>query len=198
VYFDGVLGKSLVKIIPFNHPLTLLDLQTLKEEIESRDDDRNIVVVCLGKESSVDPWVEEHNKNRPINKIEVIELRSDEKYGKFIIHQPAQAEVDIKREEGNIAIKVEEYISPTIVDRFEMDTPLFKAKIPDWRSLVDCILIDLDYGGEPFCVNLSDTPGKKDDLVTGEYILPAPKDKTTVAVKIIDMLGEETIISKTL
>ena len=30
-------------------------------------------------------------ERRPINKIEVIELRTDQKYGKFLVHQPAQA-----------------------------------------------------------------------------------------------------------
>jgi len=33
-YFDGTLGRSLVKIIPFGHPLTPLDLEELKRELE--------------------------------------------------------------------------------------------------------------------------------------------------------------------
>jgi hypothetical protein len=50
-YFDGTLGKRLVKIIPFNHPLTVLDLEELRREIEARPgEDRNGVLVCLGKE----------------------------------------------------------------------------------------------------------------------------------------------------
>jgi len=32
-FFDGTLGKNLVKIIDFNHPLTLLDLQLLQDEL---------------------------------------------------------------------------------------------------------------------------------------------------------------------
>ena len=32
-YFDGALGQSLVKIIPFGHPLTSLDLEELKREL---------------------------------------------------------------------------------------------------------------------------------------------------------------------
>ena len=42
---------------------------------------------------------------------------------------------------------------------------------------------------------VSDVPEKKDDLVSGKYELPAPKGKTKVAVKIIEMLGEEVIES---
>lgn len=38
-FFDGTLGKNLVKIIDFNHPLTLLDLQLLQDEIKKRQDE---------------------------------------------------------------------------------------------------------------------------------------------------------------
>jgi hypothetical protein len=39
-------------------------------------------------------------------------------------------------------------------------------------------------------------PPKKDDLVSGVYTLPAPDDETTVAVKIIDMVGEEVLVTE--
>lgn len=197
-YFDGVLGKRLVKIVPFNHPLTLLDLQAVKDEVEARKDERDIVVVCLGKETTADSWLEDYNKKRPINKIEVIELRTDQKYGKFFVHQPAQGQVEIKREGDAILVEIEDFISPTIVERLEMDTPLFKAKIPDWRAMVDVVMIDLDYDGEVFDIDLSDVPERKDDLVIGHYELDAPEGEVTVAVKIIDMLGEEVLVTKTI
>ena len=57
--------------------------------------------------------------------------------------------------------------------------------------MVDCILIDTAYDGSVFNVVLSDVPEKKNDLVSGQYDVTLPKAKTTVAVKIIDMLGEE-------
>ena len=44
-----------------------------------------------------------------------------------------------------------------------------------------------------FNVVLSDVPEKKNDLVSGQYDVTLPKAKTTVAVKIIDMLGEEIL-----
>ncbi|MDX9954838.1 MAG: hypothetical protein RBT75_12115 [Anaerolineae bacterium] len=46
----------------------------------------------------------------------------------------------------------------------------------------------------PFNIGLSDVPERKNDLVVGRYILPAPEGETTVAVKIIDMLGEEVLV----
>jgi adenine-specific DNA-methyltransferase len=195
-FFDGTLGRRLVKIVPFTHPLTLLDLQALKDELASRrDEDRDVVVVCLGKETAVDPWVADYNHNRPINQIEVIELRTDEKYGEFLVHEPAQADVTIRREGGEVVVAIEDFLSPTIVHRLEMDTPLFKAQIPDWRAMVDVVLIDLDYDGAVFAIDLSDVPERKDDLVQGTYHLPAPEGETTVAVKVIDMLGEEVLVT---
>ena len=57
-------------------------------------------------------------------------------------------------------------------------------------------MIDSTYDGSVFNITLSDVPEKKNDLVTGKYELPAPDGRTTVAVKIIDMLGEELLITK--
>jgi hypothetical protein len=155
-----------------------------------------VVVICLGKELAVDAWLEDYNKHRPINRIDVIELRTDQKYGKFFVHQPAEAQVNIQRHDGKIVIDIEEFISPTIVERLEMDTPLFRARIPDWRAMVDVVMIDTSYDGEVFDIDLSDVPERKDDLVSGHYEVEAPDESTTVAVKIIDMLGEEVLISK--
>jgi adenine-specific DNA-methyltransferase len=44
-------------------------------------------------------------------------------------------------------------------------------------------------------VALSDIPARKQDQVEGRYELPAPPKGTRVAVKIIDMLGEELIVA---
>ena len=201
-FFDGTRGKKLVKIVPFTHPLTPLDLQLIKDELANRpQEERDVLVVCLGQESTVDPWLEEYNRRRPINKITVIELRTDEKYGKFLVHQPAQAQVRIERQDDELVVEIEDFISPTIVERLEMDTPLFKAKIPDWRAMVDVVMIDADYDGGPdgsgvFDIDLSDVPARKDDLVAGRYTLAVPEGETTVAVKIIDMLGEEVLVTE--
>ena len=97
-YFDGTHGKSLVKIVPFGHPLTPLDLEELKRELDARpDEDRPITLVCLGMELAAASWIEDWNRLRKgkdaVNRIAVIELRTDPKYGKFIQHEPACARV---------------------------------------------------------------------------------------------------------
>jgi hypothetical protein len=59
--------------------------------------------------------------------------------------------------------------------------------------MVDSIMIDTAYNGEVFNVVYSDVPERKSDLVVGKYELDAPTKKTTVAIKITDMLGEEVL-----
>ncbi len=195
-YFDGTLGNRLVKIISFGHPLTPLDLQELEKELKSRPkEDRQIVVVCLGKEPAADAWLEDWNRHRPVNKIEVIELRTDKKYGKFFTHQPARGRVEIKRVKDKVVVEVKDFISPTIIERLNMDRTIFRAQVTDWRCMVDSVMIDTAYDGQVFNVALSDVPERKTDLVRGRYELPAPHGPANVAVKITDMLGEEVLVT---
>ena len=200
-FFDGTLGKSLAKIIPFGHPLTPLDLEELKKELEARpDEDRSITVVCLGMELGAKAWIEDWNRLRKgknaVNNVGAIELRTDPKYGKFIKHEPAQAKVKVSKKQDKIFVEIEDFISPAILERLTQQAGLLKPKIDDWRAMVDCVMIDSAYDGKVFNVALSDVPEKKTDLVAGPYELPAPKGTTTVAVKIIDMLGEEVLVTK--
>lgn len=200
-FFDGTLGTSLVKIIPFEYPLSPLDLEEVKKELAARpDEDRNVVLVCLGKELSADAWLDEWNRLRrgigAVNKIDVIELRTDPKYGGFLKHNPITAKVSIKRNNNTAIISIEDFISPTIVERLDMDIPIFKAKITDWRSMVDSIMIDTAYNGEVFNIIYSDVPEKKREMVLGNYEVQINQETTIVAVKITDMLGEELIITE--
>ncbi len=202
-YFDGTLGKNLVKIVPFGHPLTPLDLEELKKELDARpDEDRNITLVSLGMEFAAASWIEDWNRMRKgkeaVNKIDVIELRTDPKYGKFMEHKPATARVEIKRTKDTIKIEITDFLSPTIIERLASQGGVLKPKVPDWRAMVDCVMIDTDYDGKVFNVVLSDVPEKKTDYVQGKYELPAPKGDATAAVKIIDMLGEEVLLTKEL
>jgi len=202
IFFDGILGKKLVKIIPFNHPLSPIDLEEIRKEIESRpEEERNITIVCLGIELVAKEWVEEWNRLRKgknaINKIEVIELRSNAKYGGFIKHEPAKSKVKFVRKKNKVIIEIKDFISPTIIKRLQHQANLLNPKIDDWRSMVDCVMIDSDYDGKVFNITVSDVPAKKDNLVKGKYEIDGVCANANIAVKIIDMLGEEVLISKT-
>ncbi len=199
-YFDGTLGKKLVKIVPFNHPLTLLDLEEVKRELKARPgEDRGVVLVCLGKEPAADGWIEDWNRLRrgkeAVNRIEVIELRTDPKYGKFFQHQPARARVKVGRKDDTVSVQIQDFISPSIIERLQTEAGLLEPRIDDWRAMVDCVLIDPDYNGQVFRIALSDVPERKTDLVAGRYELAVGPGPRTVGVKIVDMLGEEVLVT---
>jgi hypothetical protein len=176
-------------------------LEDLKKELSARStEERDVVVVCLGKELTVDAWLADWNLLRKRgdvpNKIEIIELRTDPKYGKFIARQPARAKVDIARKADKLVVEIKDFISPSIIERLQSQAGLLQPKIDDWRAMVDCVMIDPAHDGKVFNIALADVPEKKTDFVQARYELDAPKGKTTVAVKITDMLGEEVIITK--
>lgn len=195
-FFDGAQGNRLVKIVPFNHPLTPLDLEDIRRELKIRpEEERDIVVVSLGLQHDARRWIEEYNRNRPINKLHLIELRGDRKFGGIIRHEPLTVEARVTRTGDRIVIDIDDVISPTILQRLNLEEGLFRAEVTDWRAVVDCVLIDANHDGQLFNITLSDVPERKQDLVQGRYELPAPSPGSTVAIKIIDMLGEELTLS---
>jgi len=199
-YFDGTRGRNLVKVVPFTHPLTLLDLDELKRELDARPgEERGVTLVCLGKEPAADAWIEDWNRLRrgkdPVNRIEVIELRTDPKYGKFFRHAPARARARVSRKGETVVVEITDFISPSIVERLHAQAGVLQPKIDDWRAMVDCVMIDFDYDGKVFRIGLSDVPERKTDLVSGRYELPGGRVGGTVAVKVVDMLGEEVLVT---
>ena len=196
-FFDGKRGGSLVKIIPFNHALTPLDIEEVALELRARPEEmRPILLVCLGQEIAAQARVEEWNrllkKDSP-NYLEVIELRSDPKYGGVFQHAPDEARVTSQAEGDKLIVEITDFVSPTIQERLNKTAGILQPVIDDWRAMVDCVLIDTDYHAPVFQVAHADIPEKKTDLVHGRYELPMPPPGATIAVKIIDMLGEEVL-----
>ncbi|WP_052014107.1 site-specific DNA-methyltransferase [uncultured Delftia sp.] len=194
-YFDGTRGKMLVKIIPLNHPLTPLDLEALRTELKNRpDEERDLLVVSLGQEYKAREWVEHYNHNRPINKIHLIELRTDRKAGGFIKHEPMSVQASAQRKDDKLIVTIADVVSPSIIARLDLQDGIFRAQIPDWRAVVDCVLIDANHDGDVFNVTIADVPERKKDFVNGRYELRTETAGEVVALKVIDMLGEERIV----
>ena len=192
-FFDGTLNGTLVKIADLRKPLTRLDIQMIKNELQNRPDEtRDITVLCNGSEVGMQEELDTGNQRRPINKIIVQDIQRDG----VTTYSPAEVEVDFKREGQSVTITIVDYISPTILARLDIDrTELFDVHIDDFRAQIDCVLIDTDYTGEHFTIAGSDLPEKKTDFVDGKYTVSLPRPDARVAVKIIDMLGEETIVT---
>lgn len=90
-------------------------------------------------------------------------------------------------------MKITDYISPSILARMNIERTLFNEQVDDFRAQVDCVLIDTDYNGGSFNIVESDLPCDKTDFIKGEYTLTLPRADAKVAVKIVDMLGEEVL-----
>ena len=190
-FFDGTLGTELARIVPFNHPVAPPDLEAVVAELDARPgEERNVVLVALGMEMGCVKWLDDYNRGRPINKLRVIELRSDPKYGRFFEHLPASARV---RLDGSTVV-IDDFISPSILERLSHTDGVLSPQVTDWRSMVDSVMIDTAYDGSVFNVAVADTPERKTDLVAGSYELEMPPGSSApVAVKITDMLGEEVL-----
>ena len=191
--FDGTLNGTLVKITDLTKPLTRLDIQLIKDELQNRPDEtRDITVLCNGSEVGIQEELDRENQRRPINKIFVQDIQRDG----VTTYAPAEADVRFERNGESVTITIEDYMSPTILGRLEIDRTIFDEQIEDFRAQIDCVLIDTDYTGEHFTIVESDVPEKKIDFVEGKYTVSLLRSDARVAVKIIDMLGEETIVTE--
>ncbi|MCB0187510.1 MAG: hypothetical protein KDE31_24745, partial [Caldilineaceae bacterium] len=135
--------------------------------------------------------------NSGLNHLEIIELQSDPRYGHLFVHEPAQAEVTIQADPsmpGLIHVQVDDFLSPTVVQRLRGQSRIEPMLIEDWRAMVDHIAIDPAYDGVTLRAQLADAPHKRTDIVQGRYQLQGISLPTTVAVRITDMLGEEVLV----
>lgn len=189
-FFDGTRHGELVKIAELNKPMTQLDLQNIRDEIADNrpDESRDITVFCSGCEFAL----EESEKKRVINRIRIIDIQKDH----FIVHASPVADVEITKKGKNARVVIGDYLSPGILTRMEIDRGGLEAKIADFRAQIDYVLIDADYNGNNFNICERDIPANKKDFIKGEYNIALPRAGAKVAVKIVDMLGEETLIVK--
>lgn len=149
-------------------------------------------MLCNGSEPGIQEELDTENQRRPINKI----IMRDVQMEGVTTLEPAQAEVNFNRNGQDVEITISEYISPTILDRLDIDRTIFDEQIDDFRAQIDCVLIDTDYTSEHFTIVESDVPEKKSHFVEGKYTVSLPHPDARVAVKIIDMLGEETLVTE--
>ena len=195
-FFHGTLGRELVYIVAFDHPATPLDLQAVEAELRARPGtDADVVVVALGRELSTQAWLDTWNRHRPVNRIRLIDLRTDPKHGRFLEHRPATARVRFDREAGTVRVAIEDVISPSILERLAGQEGILQPRVDDWRAMVDTVAIDPSFDGETFEVGVLDVPERKRDLVAGLYDVAVKADSSDpVAVRITDMLGEEILV----
>ena len=194
-FFDGTTSEDdLVKIAPHNRALSAKDIEEILQELQAHPDEaRNILLVGYGNESSLWERVAKHNRPPAINIITILDMQKDHLYKS----SPAQAHVTFQTQGELVNIAVENFVSPTILQQLGKDRSQFLEEIGDFKAKIDRILIDNDYDGKTFRITESDIPEKKTDFVKGTYPVKKPHAKAVIAVKIIDMLGEETLVFST-
>ncbi|MDA8001233.1 MAG: site-specific DNA-methyltransferase [Gammaproteobacteria bacterium] len=190
LFFDGVVGGQLAKITALNKPLTRLDIQHIKDEIAQNrpDETRGITVFCSGCELSL--LEELAAEKKPINKITVRDIQADG----MVTYARAGADVQITKKGATARVKIRDYISPSILARMDIERSVLNEQISDFRAQIDYVLFDTDYNSAHFNIAQTDHPEKKTDFIIGEYELDLPHAGAKIAVKVVDMLGEETLI----
>ncbi len=100
----------------------------------------------------------------------------------------------LEEADGQVRVVIDEFVSPTILERLRQQDGIVSAQVTDWRAMVDSVMIDPSYDGEVFEVGIAEVPERKTDLVEGGYNLATALIGDRIAVKITDMLGEELLV----
>lgn len=107
---------------------------------------------------------------------------------------PADLEVAVERQDDEVVVRIERFDAPEV--RAWLETSRKTAVPDDWRALVDEVLIDPAYDSRVMRRTVTDSPRLRTQTVTGVYRLPIAPEATAVAVKLIDLLGYEHLITK--
>ena len=195
-YFDGVHESNgmLVKIIEANRPLSPLDIQMIRDEFSSNrpTDERDVMVICNGVEEAAREETERHTRRSPVNRIHIADVRDKG----MLLLRPAEADIQIVKRGKVATVQIRDYISPTILARLDLDRTVFDEQVDDFRAQIDRVYWDADHKGKHFNITGGDIPPLRKDFIKGKYKITLPRAGAKVAVKIIDMLGEETVVVK--
>jgi len=102
----------------------------------------------------------------------------------------------IKTKDKKLSVEIKEFYSPILMRKLELENGKVlkkdhQAKVADFKQIIDSVAVDVDYNGKLFNAEIIDLPTKK-ELIKAKYNWEYPKKgKYTVAVKIVDVLGEE-------
>ena len=91
-------------------------------------------------------------------------------------------------------MQIDDVVSPSIIARLQSAGGHLPRPDPRLACRGGLRADRRGHDGKVFNVTLADVPERKQDLVAGRYELPAPPAGAMVAVKMVDMLGEELLI----
>lgn len=206
-YFDGVLDRNFVKVMPMNRVLNKMDIRTLLKNVDDKKDsftvktkskagepvyEEGVLVICSGMELDVLDFIKKENTTGV--KIEVRDILTDKK--NLIFKKKPEAKIDVKAKEKKLSVELKDFYSPILMRKLEIENEKVlkkdhKAKVEDFKQIIDSVAIDVDYNGKLFNAEVMDLPDKK-EVIKAKYSWEYPKKgKYTVAIKVVDVLGEE-------
>lgn len=206
-YFDGVLDNNFVKVMPMNRVLNKLDIRTALKSIEDKIDtfsvkkksksgeavyEEGVLIIASGVELDVSDFLKKENKTGV--KVEIRDILTDKK--NLIFKKKPEAKIEVKAKDKKLSAELKEFYSPILMRKLEVENGKMlkkehQAKVGDFKQIIDSVAIDVDYNGNLFNAEIMDLPTKK-ELVKAKYEWEYPKKgKFIVAVKIVDVLGEE-------
>lgn len=205
--FDGVLDNKFVKIMPLNKVLNKLDIKTVLKNIENTIDtftpkttskgneeiyEEGVIIICSGAELDADDFLNKDNKTGV--KVVIRDILNDKK--SLIFKKKPEARIEVKVKDKKLSVVIKEFYSPILMRKLEIENEKVidkkdEAKVEDFKQIIDSVAIDIDYDGKLFNAEIIDLPDKK-ELIKAEYSYTYDKaGKNTVAIKIVDVLGEE-------
>lgn len=206
-YFDGVLDRNFVKVMPLNRVLNKMDIRTLIKSVGDKLDgfkvkskskageavyEEGVLVICSGMELDVVDFIKKENKTGV--KIEVRDILTDKK--NLIFKQKPEARIEVKAKDKKLAVELKDFFSPILMRKLEIENEKVlkkenRAKVGDFKQIIDSVAIDVDYNGKLFNAEVMDLPDKK-EVIKAKYSWEyQKKGKYNVAIKVVDVLGEE-------
>ena len=212
--FDGTLGQDYVKIISPNRVLSKLDIAEIIDAVKKNKDlftvktaskqkentfENKVIVICSGAELDVRDFAKKENKTGV--EIEIRDIQTDKKELDF--KKPTEASISYTTKGKMVSIEVRDYYSPLLMKRLELENDgrlsmKERVNVFDYRQAIEHIVIDVNYGegqkkaDTSFNAEAFLHKEKKDELVETVYSHTYEKGGAyTVAVKIVDVLGEE-------
>ncbi len=206
-YFDGVLDDNLVKVMPLNRVLNKLDIENVIREIEKGIDqftgkttssqeeeiyEQEVIIIASGVELDALEYLRKENKTGV--KVEVKDIQADNK--NLIFKQLPEAKVEVKASDKKVLIEIRDFHSPILIKKLELENEKQldskeNVYVEDFKQIIDSVCIDTNYNGKLFNAEIMDLPDRK-NLISAKYEYEnKSNEKNIVAVKIIDVLGEE-------
>ncbi len=208
-YFDGLLDSNYVKVMPLNRVLNKLDIKTVLENINQKIGtftvkqksgsqesfyEEGVLIICSGMELDVLDYLKKENKTGVA--VGVRDIQTDKNNLVFKKKPEAQINVTLGKDDEVLSVELKEFYSPILMQKLELENAKSlkvenQTKVENFMQIIDSVAIDVDYNGELFNAEIIDLPDKK-ETIKGNYSWQYTKNgEYTVAIKIIDVLGEE-------